>query len=81
MAKSVYARFGTTKIEGLAPIERRHTTVGGETMALIAHKELGEIGYDSEIWRQVAEKNDIDDPWDLTAGEVLVIPSPAPSDT
>jgi len=41
-----------------------------DTLALIAFEEYG----DSSKWRPIAEANNIDDPMDLEAGQVLAIP-------
>jgi nucleoid-associated protein YgaU len=80
MALSPYARFGKSQIGGTVQIERRHTVTGDETIPMIAHKKLL-VGYDQEIWRQIAEANEVDDLDALTSNQVLVIPSPEPSET
>lgn len=79
-ARSPYARYGRSTITGSTQIERRHTVRGGETLPLIAHREL-DCGYDDEAWRQIAEANDIQDLDDIDVNTVLVIPSPKPSET
>lgn len=81
MAKSVYARFGTSTVTGIDALQRKHTFQGGDTLPAIAASIFPDLGYNAEYWRQIAEENDIDDLDDLTAGTVLVIPPPAPSET
>lgn len=77
MALSPYARFGQTALTGQTQSARRHVVVGGETLPLIAATEYS-TGYDSELWRQIAEHNDVDDLDDLTTGRALTIPPPQP---
>lgn len=80
MAKSVYARFGTPNLGGTAASGVRHTVRGGDTLWAIAAKYYEDEGYSSELWRQVAEENDIDDLDDIDVGSVLVIPTPKSAD-
>jgi nucleoid-associated protein YgaU len=79
--RSVYERFGTPTVTGTDVVQRRHTVLAGETLPSIAAYEYPGAGYDSELWRQIAEENDIDDLEDLDTGTTLRIPSPAPSET
>ena len=80
MAKSPYSRFGTTSLAGTTQILARHTVLGGETLPSIAAKEYG-TGYDAELWRQIAEYNDVDDLDAVTAGTIYDIPPPSPATT
>lgn len=78
MQKSVYERFGHTLISGTQEVERKHTVIGGDTLPKIAAFEY-DAGYDSELWRQLAEANSIDDLDAVTVGSVLKIVSPTAS--
>ncbi len=80
MALSPYARFGKAASTGATQAVKRHIVVGGETIPLIAANEYA-TGYDSEVWRQLAEENDIDDLEALTVGQALDVPPIAPSET
>ena len=51
---------------------RSHTVLPGETLDLIAFRELGS----ARQWQHIAETNGIDDPWLLVAGSRLVIEPP-----
>ena len=51
---------------------RSHTVLPGETLDLIAFRELGSAGQ----WQHIAETNGIDDPWLLPAGSRHVIAPP-----
>ena len=55
---------------GLRP-QRVHTLLAGETLPAVAYLEYG----DPNLWRAVAEANDIDDPLRLTPGASLLLPS------
>lgn len=80
MAQSPFSRFGATTITGTAGTQRRHVIVGGDTLPSITAYELN-TGYDSELWRQIAEANGVDDLDALTVGQALAIPQPAASST
>lgn len=80
MPRSPYARFGRTTTDDAARSSVRHVVVGGETLPSIAAHEY-ETGYDSELWRQVGEANNVDDIEALTVGQALDIPPPKPSET
>ncbi len=80
MALSPFSRFGVSALVGTRQQERRHIVVAGETIQAIAANEF-QGGYDSELWRQIAEANSIDDLDALTVNTVLVIPAPLPSTT
>ncbi len=77
-AKSVYERFGHSTLGGSDQTARRHTVKGFEAMSAIAALEFN-TGYDSELWRQIAEFNDIADLDDVAPGTVLVLPAPTPT--
>lgn len=49
-----------------------HTVLPGETLDLIAFRELGS----ARQWQHIAETNGIDDPWALVPGSRLVIAPP-----
>ena len=55
-----------------AGVVSSHTVMPGETLDLIAYRELGE----ASLWKHIAETNSIDDPWRLVPGERLVIAEP-----
>lgn len=76
-SKSVYERFGTSNLAGSDQVSRRYTVTGGDTLPSIA----AAAGYDSELWRQIAEAQTppIDDLDALQVGMVLVIPSVLPT--
>ena len=48
---------------------RSHTVLPGETLDLIASRELGSARH----WKRIAETNGIDDPWALRPGQRLAI--------
>jgi nucleoid-associated protein YgaU len=48
---------------------RSHTVLPGETLDLIAYRELG----DAARWHHIAETNGLDDPWALRPGQRLAI--------
>jgi hypothetical protein len=50
---------------------RLHTAVDGDSLQSVAFAELGKAAY----WRAIAELNDIDDPFRLRSGQVLLIPT------
>ena len=48
---------------------RSHMVLPGETLDLIAYRELG----DAARWHHIAETNGLDDPWSLRPGQRLAI--------
>lgn len=50
---------------------RVHTLVAGESLAAVAYQEYG----DPTLWRNLAQANEIDDPFRLTPGSTLMLPS------
>ena len=80
MPKSPYARFGKPTLDDSGQTVARHVIVGGETIPNIAAAEYA-TGYDSELWRQLAEANDVDDLEALTVGKALDVPAPKSSET
>lgn len=56
---------------GLAS-RRTHTVVAGDTLPSVAYRQYG----DPNLWRALAEANDLDDPLRLRNGTTLLIPSP-----
>lgn len=77
-AKSVYERLGTSTLTGSDQTARRHVYKAGAAMPAIAAFEYN-TGYDSELWRQVAEYNNIDDLDEIPTATVLVLPQPSPT--
>lgn len=77
-AKSVYERLGTSTLVGADQTARRHFYKANESIPAIAAYEFN-TGYDSELWRQVAEYNDIDDLDDIDPGIALTLPQPTPT--
>lgn len=53
-----------------ANFSKSHTVVQGETLSAIA----GRFYEDPRMWRPIALENGLDDPRDLTTGQVLLIP-------
>lgn len=53
-----------------ANFSKSHTVVQGETLSAIA----GRFYEDPRMWRPIALENGLDDPRDLAAGQVLLIP-------
>jgi nucleoid-associated protein YgaU len=79
MPKSVYERLGKSTLVGVDKTARRHIYKGSSLPAIAAH-EYGTNQYDSELWRQLAEYNGIDDVYDIAIGAVLTIPRPSPTE-
>ncbi len=77
-AKSVYERLGTSTLTGSDQTARKHIYKGGETMPAIAAHQFT-TGYDSELWRQLAEYNEIDDLDAIPVSKVLILPLPTPT--
>lgn len=78
-AKSVYERLGTSQLTGSDQTARRHVYKASESISSIACYEFGDTSYNSELWRQLAEYNSIDDLDNLTPGTVLVLPQFTPT--
>jgi nucleoid-associated protein YgaU len=78
MARSVYERLGKSQLAGSDQTARRHVYKAGEKFGAIAAYEFN-TDYDSELWRQFAEYNNIDDLDSVVAGTVLIIPQPTPT--
>jgi LysM repeat protein len=66
---------GVAAVSGTAAaaVATVHVTAQGETLSGIAAAYLGDAGR----WRQIADANKIDDPFDLPPGRSLVIPPSA----
>jgi LysM repeat protein len=64
---------GTNPTSRAMDTRKVHTVVQGETLASVAHRELGRAGY----WRAIASLNGIDDPLRVEPGRALLIPSAA----
>jgi nucleoid-associated protein YgaU len=52
---------------------RDHRVVAGETLDMIAFRELG----NAALWRHIAEMNNISNPFDLRPGQHLAIAEPS----
>ncbi|MET9418447.1 hypothetical protein ABZY03_30505 [Streptomyces klenkii] len=48
-----------------------HTLVAGDSLASVAHRQLGNPG----AWREIAELNDIDDPSRVRTGSSVLLPA------
>jgi nucleoid-associated protein YgaU len=68
---SLLAMLPTNPTSGGPPGRKRHVVSQGESLALIASRTYGHPG----LWRAVAEANGIDDPFRMTPGRVLLLPS------
>jgi nucleoid-associated protein YgaU len=55
---------------GTYVVHAEHTLLQGETLASIAYREYG----DPQLWRALAEFNEVDDPLRLRPGTTLVVP-------
>jgi nucleoid-associated protein YgaU len=62
---------GQNPTSGALSARTVHTVVAGDSLPLIAWREYG----DAEVWRVIAEANDIDDPLRLRAGTTLLLPA------
>lgn len=82
MADSVYKRFGTSALAGTNQQQTQHTLLANDTLPKLAAFYFN-TGYDSELWRQIAEAQNppIDDLDALTVGTVIIIPAPKASAT
>lgn len=63
---------GQNPTSGSLATRRMHRVVTGDTLASLAFAKYG----DPNMWRLLAEFNDIDDPLRLPSGSVLMVPSP-----
>jgi nucleoid-associated protein YgaU len=57
---------------GLSGAETVHVTARGDTLSGLAAAYLG----DAARWREIADANTVEDPFDLPPGSALVIPAP-----
>jgi Contractile injection system tube protein/LysM domain len=55
---------------GTYVVHAEHTLLQGETLASIAYREYG----DPQLWRALADFNEIDDPLRVRPGTVLIVP-------
>lgn len=62
---------GQNPTSGALEAARSAVTVGSETLPLVTHRQMGTPNH----WRDVAEMNDIDNPFRVRAGTKLVVPS------
>lgn len=77
-ALSVYERLGSSALTGSDQTARKHIYKAGEKMPAIAAYEFN-TGYDSELWRQLAEYNGITDLDNIATSTVLTLPVPTPT--
>jgi nucleoid-associated protein YgaU len=68
---SLLGLIPTNPTSGGLPGRMRHVVGHGETLPLIAAQRYGHPG----LWRAIADTNDIDDPFRLTPGVTLFLPS------
>jgi len=62
---------GTNPTSHATDATKTHTVIEGESIQAVAYDTLGKPAY----WRAIADLNGIDDPFRLTPGTVLLIPS------
>jgi nucleoid-associated protein YgaU len=55
---------------GVFAVERVHTMIAGDNLALVAYKEYG----DPTLWRSLAVYNDVDDPMRIANGAHIMLP-------
>ena len=68
---SLLAMLPTNPTSGGPPGRKRHVVSQGDSLPLIAARTYGHPG----LWRAVADANGIDDPFRLTPGRALLLPS------
>ncbi|MBB5166968.1 peptidase M23 [Mycobacterium sp. AZCC_0083] len=56
---------------GVLAVDRAHTMIAGDTLALVAYREYG----DSKLWRPLATYNSIDDPMRIANGAQVLLPN------
>ena len=78
MAKSVYARFGTSQITGTNTTQNQHTVTVQQSLPAIWAIHHPDQGYNSIGWRTIITANAIEDLDAIVSGNVLVVP-PIPS--
>jgi nucleoid-associated protein YgaU len=62
---------GQNPTSGTRTAQDTHVLVAGDTLPSVAYSRYG----DPNLWRAIAEANDIDDPLRLTAGDTLLVPA------
>ena len=76
--RSIYERKTSATLPPPDQIERRHPVIQGEDLISIANKEYSLAEYGPDLWRGIAESNNVQNPFTLNAefrGKVLKIPS------
>jgi nucleoid-associated protein YgaU len=68
---SLLAMLPTNPTSGGLPGRKRHVVSHGESLPLIAARSYGHPG----LWRALAAANGIDDPFRMTPGRALLLPS------
>lgn len=61
---------GQNPTSGVFNVERVHTMVTGDTLALVAYREYG----DPNLWRALADYNRVDDPMRVRDGTAIMLP-------
>lgn len=56
---------------GVLAVDRAHTMIAGDTLALVAYREYG----DPALWRPLASYNNIDDPMRIDNGSQILLPN------
>jgi nucleoid-associated protein YgaU len=56
---------------GVLAVERVHTMIAGDTLALVAYREYG----DPALWRPLATYNRVDDPMRIAGGTQILLPA------
>jgi nucleoid-associated protein YgaU len=80
--RSFYERGTRSTLTPPERRERSHTVVQGETLVVVATVEYSLQEYRPELWRLIAEKNAVQDPFrfsmDLTGQSVRIPAEPLP---
>lgn len=61
---------GQNPTSGVFNVERAHTMIAGDTLALVAYREYG----DPNLWRALADYNKVDDPMRVMDGTAIMLP-------
>ena len=62
---------GQNPTSGVLAVRDSHVLVAGDTLQSLAFRSYG----DAELWREIAEANDIDDPMRLRPGTQILLPA------
>jgi nucleoid-associated protein YgaU len=72
-AKSWFSMLLTNPTSGGVPGRQQHVMTAGENLQQLAVRSYGAPGR----WREIAEVNNIDDPFTVKPGDTVFLPSPA----